>query len=84
MQSEINIAIGDKAPAEYFSKLIEHCNNGSTAFGAITDIDEMKENFKTHCVPDKMVNKTIEHYDEFLQERRRLIATKIKNYYWKL
>ncbi len=84
MQSEINIAIGDKAPSEYFSKLIEHCNNGSTAFGAITDIDEMKENFKTHCVPDEMENKNIKHYDEFLQERRKLMALKIKNYYWKL
>jgi hypothetical protein len=84
MQSEINIAIGDKAPSEYFSNLIEHCNNGSTAFGAITDIDEMQENFKTHCVPDKMENKTIEHYDEFLQERRKLMGLKIKNYYWKL
>jgi len=84
MQSEINIAIGDKAPSEYFSKLIDHCNNGSTAFGAITDIDEMKENFKTHCVPDEMENKNIEHYDEFLQERRKLMGLKIKNYYWKL
>ena len=84
MQSEINIAIGDKAPSEYFSKLIEHCNNGSTTFGAITDIDEMKENFKTHCVPDEMENKNIEHYDEFLQERRKLMGLKIKNYYWKL
>jgi len=84
MQSEINIAIGDKAPAEYFSKLLEHCNNGSTAFGAITDIDEMKENFQAHCVPDEMEDKNIEHYDEFLQERRKLMALKIKNYYWKL
>ena len=84
MQSEINIAIGDKAPSVYFSKLIEHCNNGSTAFGAITDIDEMRENFKTHCVPDDMENKNIEHYDEFLQARRKLMGLKIKNYYWKL
>ena len=84
MQSEINIAIGDKAPSEYFSKLIEHCNNGSTTFGAITDIDEMKVNFKIHCVPDEMENKNIEHYDEFLQERRKLMGLKIKNYYWKL
>ena len=84
MQSEINIAIGDKAPAGYFSKLIEHCNSGSTAFGAITDIDEMRENFQTHCVPDGMEDKNIEHYDEFLQERRKLMASKIKNYYWKL
>jgi len=31
-----------------------------------------------------MENKTIEHYEEFLQERRKLMAKKIKKYYWKL
>lgn len=84
MQSEINIAIGDKAPAEYFSKLIEHCTNGSDSFGAITDIGEIQENFKMHCVPNEMENKTIEHYEEFLTERRNLMAQKIKNYYRRL
>jgi len=44
----------------------------------------MKENFQAHCVPDEMEDKNIEHYDEFLQERRKLMALKIKNYYWKL
>ncbi len=84
MQSEINIAIGDKSPSEYFSKLLEHCNNGSAAFGAITDIDEMQENFAMHCIPNGMENKTIEHYEEFLLERRKLMAQKIRNYYWHL
>ncbi len=84
MQSEINIRIGDKAPAEYFSKLIEHCTNGSESFGAIIDIGEIQENFKMHCVPSGMENKTIEHYEEFLAERRNLMAQKIKNYYWRL
>ena len=84
MQSEINIAIGNKAPTEYFSKLIEYCNNGSESFGAITDIGEIQENFKMHCVPNEMENKTIEHYEKFLTERRKLMAEKIKNYYWRL
>jgi hypothetical protein len=29
MQSEINIAIGDKAPCVYFSELFEQCKNGT-------------------------------------------------------
>jgi len=64
--------------------LIEYCNNGSESFGAITDIGEIQENFKMHCVPNEMENKTIEHYEEFLTERRKLMAEKIKNYYWRL
>jgi len=84
MQSEINISVGDKSPSEYFSRLIEHCNNGSAFFGAINDIDQMKENFKAHCIPEGMNNKSIEQYEEFLQERRKLMAEKIKYYYWQL
>lgn len=84
MQSEINIAIGDKSPSEYFSNLLEHSNNGSAAFGVITDPDELQENFNMHCIPDGMENKTIEHYEEFLLERRMLMAKKISDYYWRL
>lgn len=86
MQSEINISIGDKSPADYFSKLLEYCLNGNerAAYGAITDLDQIRDNFVLHCIPKGMENKTIEHYEEFLQERRRLMAKKIKKYYWKL
>jgi len=84
MQSEINIAIKDRAPSEYFSELLHNCKKGISSYGAITDIDEMKENFQMHCIPNGMENKTIEHYDEFLKERRKLISLKIKNYYERL
>jgi hypothetical protein len=86
MQSEINIAIGDKSPADYFSKLLEYCSNGNERafYGAITDLDEIKDNFAIHCIPEGMENKNIDHYEEFLQERRKLMSKKIKNYYWKL
>jgi hypothetical protein len=86
MQSEINIAIGDKSPADYFSKLLEYCSNENKnfAYGAITELDQIKDNFAIHCIPEGMENKNIDHYEEFLQERRKLMAQKIKKYYWKL
>lgn len=84
MQSEINIAVGDKAPSVYFTKLLKHCNDGKAAYGAITDPEQMKANFAMHCIPDGMENKDIEHYDEFLNERRKLMAMKMKKYYSKL
>ena len=86
MQSEINISIGDKSPADYFSKLLVCCHNGDekAVYGAITDLNQIKDNFAMHCIPEGMENKTIEHYEEFLQERRKLMAKKIKKYYWKL
>jgi len=86
MQSEINISIGDKSPADYFSKLLVCCHNGDekAVYGAITNLNQIKDNFAMHCVPEGMENKTIEHYEEFLQERRKLMAKKIKKYYWEL
>lgn len=84
MQSEINIAIKDRSPSEYFSELLYHVDYRNAAYGAITDKDEMISNFKLHCIPDGIENMNIEHYEAFLEERRLLMAKKIKEYYFKL
>lgn len=84
MQSEINIAVGDNPPSVYFTKLLEQCNNGKHYYGAITDCDAMEKNFEMHCIPEGIENKNFEHYDEFLEERRKLMAKKIRDYYWRL
>jgi hypothetical protein len=84
MQSEINIAIKDRAPAEYFTELISQCNAGNSIYGAINNIEELKKNMKMHCIPEGMENRIIDHYDEFLEKRRYLMALKIKDYYMML
>ena len=45
-QSEINIAIGDKAPEIYFAELLKQVNGGPKRYGGITDLDDLKENKK--------------------------------------
>jgi hypothetical protein len=84
MQSEINISIGDKAPSQYFSNLLEQTENGTQFYGAIKEVEKLRENFLMHCIPDGMHEKDIEHYDEFLENRRKLMALKIRDYYWQL
>ena len=84
MQSEINIVIKDRPPSEYFTQLIEQCQGGDILYGAIVDGDQLKDNFTMHCIPDQMETKGIDEYADFLQERRKLIAAKIRDYYWKL
>ncbi len=37
-QSEINIAIGDRAPEEYFGQLVEQCDGGKKRYGGITPL----------------------------------------------
>ncbi|MCL2042615.1 MAG: hypothetical protein FWG89_00595 [Treponema sp.] len=84
MQSEINIAIKDRSPKEYFSEIIENCKNGFSKYGAIVDMEELKENFKSHCIPKDMENWTFDDYNDFLIQRRILVSEKIRRYYKKL
>jgi len=81
MQQEINITIGNKAPEIYFNEIKEQCTGGAKKYGAIDTLEELKQNLKVHCIPESIFTMNITHYDEFLKERRTLIAEKIKDYY---
>ena len=80
-QSEINIAIGDKAPEKYFGELAEQCAGGKKKYGGITDLSDMKTNLRMHCLPESLLDGLIPSYDVFLEERRRLMALKIKQWF---
>jgi hypothetical protein len=80
-QSEINIAIGDKAPEKYFGHLAEQCAGGKKKYGGITEPKEMRANLRMNCVPESMLDGCIPEYDDFLAERRRLMALKIKTWF---
>ena len=80
-QSEINIAIGDKAPEKYFGDLAEQCTGGHKKYGGITILADMAANLRTHCLPESLLDSEIPAYDDFLEERRRLMALKIKKWF---
>jgi len=44
----------------------------------------LKENLSINCIPENIVNMDASHYEDFLLERRKLMAKKIKNYYYSL
>ncbi len=80
-QSEINIAIGDKPPERYFKELAEQCNGGKKIYGRITDEAELRTNLAANCVPARMLDGAPHDYGDFLAERRRLMALKIKEWF---
>ncbi len=80
-QSEINIAIGHKAPVVYFKDLAEQCAGGKRKYGGITNLDEMKENLRMNCIPEDMIDGNVPTYDEFLERRRQLMAAKLRTYF---
>ena len=84
MQSEINIKIGKKPPSQYFSELQTQIESGSPSYGGIVDSDTLKNNLVSHCIPSGMETKNIKDYDDFLQERRKLMSYKIRDYYFRL
>jgi hypothetical protein len=80
-QSEINIAIGDKAPEIYLGELAEQCAGGKKKYGGVTSLDDMKSNFEMQCLPSSLLAGKIPAYDDFLEERRKLMALKIKQWF---
>ncbi len=80
-QSEINIAIGKKAPAVYFKEVIQQCQTGTKKYGNLETLTELAANREQNCIPDGMEASTITDYGDFLAKRRQLMAKKMKTYF---
>jgi hypothetical protein len=80
-QSEINIAIGGKPPARYFGELAEQCSGGPKKYGGITELSEMRANLRMNCLPETMLDGEIPEFDVFLDQRRKLMAQRIRMYF---
>lgn len=84
LQQEINIKIADKAPCEYMHEVYQQCETKLPVYGGIVDKDELAENLRQSCIPAGFERMDISSYPDFLEERRKLMAQKIKEYYWAL
>jgi len=80
-QTEINIAIGAKAPKIYFEELKKQCNGDKKKYGGITEMSQLLENLREHAIPEGILDELSENYEGFLIERRKLMANKIKEYF---
>ena len=77
----VNIKIGKDSPEVYFRKAFENCYNGEWGYTAIASEYELKENLKMNCIPEDICKYTIDRYEEFLLNRRKMMAKKIEEYY---
>ncbi|MDR5659989.1 DUF262 domain-containing protein [Serpentinicella sp. ANB-PHB4] len=84
MQSEINIKIKDKAPNVYFKQVRDEILSGDLRLSGINNNVELSENLKQNCIPESIFDMDINDYNEFLNQRRVLMAQKIKEYYQSL
>ncbi len=79
-QTEINIAISDKAPEVYISDIVSQCKGGPKLYGGITDQEELKRNLEMNCIPLSILDRPNIGYEDFLDERRKLMALKLKRW----
>ncbi len=80
-QSEINIAIGEKPPEQYFKELAQQCSRGTKRYGNIADREGMIANLRMNCLPASLLDGEIPPYDDFLEVRRNLMAQKIRAWF---
>lgn len=83
-QDSINIKIGSKSPHIYFAGVLAQCNGGPLAYGAINSQQLLRENLAANCLPEAALSMATADYPEFLRQRRKLMAEKIKAYYFSL
>jgi hypothetical protein len=81
MQQDINIQVSNRPPNVYFNEVKEQCFTGLTKYGGITNQRELMENLRQNCIPESIFEMDASNYDDFLTERRSLMAQKIKRYY---
>lgn len=81
LDTQVNKAISDEAPAVYFAKVKEQCQTKNVVFGNIMSDALLKTNLAENCIPNNVDQMTFENYDEFLQKRRMLMADMIHQYY---
>jgi hypothetical protein len=83
-QTETNIKIRDREPKVYFADVVKQASGGELSYGAINDPAELEANLTANCIPQDLHEMGLDRYDEFLNARRKLMASKLKDYYWGL
>ncbi|MGI8668978.1 MAG: GmrSD restriction endonuclease domain-containing protein [Aridibacter sp.] len=84
MQSEINIKVGNKPPRDYFDLINSQIAENNRQLSGLSTEQDVLDNLKMNCVPSEIMQMSFDDYSDFLIQRRKLMANKIKDYYFSL
>ena len=84
MQSEINIKVGNKPPKEYFEIILSQMQANNKQVSGLSTHQELLDNLRMNAIPTEILDLKIDNYNDFLHLRRKLMATKIKEFYHSL
>jgi len=76
-----NIKIGDKTPAVYFTTVADKLEQGKGDIGGLRNMADLRKNMRENCIPTAIFDYDVKSYQTFLEERKHLMAQKIKGYY---
>lgn len=76
-----NIKVGAMAPTEYMAKVKSEIATGTTNISTVDSETILNDNLKNNDIPLSFETSTCGDYENFLVERRKLMAKKIKAYY---
>ena len=68
----------------FCSKVWNQLSTENYVIGNLKSEDAIKKNLDDNCIPVEIKDWTFENYEEFLLQRRKLMASKIREYYEKL
>lgn len=81
VQQEINIKVGKKSPSDYVGDINEKCKIGESIYGGIDNLEDLSINLAENCIPINIHELNAEHFQYFLDTRRKMMAKKIEEYY---
>jgi hypothetical protein len=81
----VNISVGKKSPKVYLQEAKNRCLcSEDTPNGLINNVDNFYANLEANCVPVETIDMDFTSYEDFLDKRRKMMAAKIKKYYYSL
>lgn len=76
-----NIKIGAAPPQAYMTLVKDQINQGKLEISTLDNQAALVENLQQNDIPDMLLSANHTHYAVFLEERRKLMAKRIRAYY---
>ena len=84
MQQELNIKIGNKSPKDYMTTIKDQIENKKIILSNFKNFIDLQKNLEENCIPELIFDGGFQNYEEFLSLRRKLMAKRIRDYYFML
>ena len=83
-EQSTNIKIGKNAPHQYLTKVRDQMANRIFDISTLESEEQLLINLRENDIPLSILEFAEDGYQDFLTERRKLMAIKIKEYYLNL